>query len=158
MTDDTQKVDATNASLREDPVYGKGAAGDDAEMKVYRIQGLAIAGLASTDPVFNLANPTLAIQSTFETIARLAGEATEMMADDVSAWRGAERRAPPVAPPVATSHENIFEVKMVRMENLVGALKVVAEEFKGMGNDTPIGRDRRDAVVGLAEAMAAVID
>jgi len=46
----------------------------------------------------------------------------------------------------------------LKLANLVGALKVVAEEFKGMGNDDPIGRDRRDAVIGLAEAMAAVVD
>jgi len=136
-----------------DPIYSTGKP-EDAELKVYRIQGLAIAGMASTEPVLRLENTPLAIVSAFETIARLADEVTDMMAED----QGARRRAERSAPPVTSSDEDAFEVKMVRMENLVGALKVVSEEFKGMGNDDPIGRDRRDAVIGLAEAMAAVID
>jgi len=132
-----------------DPLYSTGKP-QDAESKVYQIQGLAIAGLAATEPGLNLSNTPLAILSTFETIGRLAGEVAETLSEVEFARQRVERSAPTVAPS--------DEVKMMRMENLVGALKVMAEDFKELGNDDPIGRDRRDAVIGLAEAMAAVID
>ena len=71
-----------------DPLYATRKP-QDAESKVYQIQGLAIAGLASTEPVLNLANTQLAIVATFETIARLADEVTDILAEQESAARRA---------------------------------------------------------------------
>lgn len=57
-----------------DPIFGDGNMREGVEGKLYRILNLAMAGFAAADSANNIPQPLSALESLFETIARLASE------------------------------------------------------------------------------------